>query len=111
MRNARMRRKPAAARARSARSRMARSGIAGDQNPAACIASQAAAAPARNFQQVAKKMANREELNVLSRLIDGALQHAVELNETMAAYILSIASREVSERIEQTEARLPTEPD
>jgi hypothetical protein len=110
MRNARMRRKPATARARSARSRLARSGIARDQNPAACIASQAAAAPARNFQQVAK-MANREELNVLSRLIDGALQHAVELNETMAAYILSIASREVSERIEQTEAQLPPEPE
>jgi len=56
-------------------------------------------------------MANREELNMLSRLIDGALQHAVELNETMAAYILSIASREVSERIEKTEADQPPEPD
>jgi hypothetical protein len=56
-------------------------------------------------------MANREELNMLSRLIDDALQLAVELDETMAAYILSIASREVSERIERAEANLPPEPD
>ena len=56
-------------------------------------------------------MANREELNVLSRLIDGALQLAIELDETMAAYILSIASREVSERIETMEADLPLEPE
>jgi hypothetical protein len=56
-------------------------------------------------------MANREELNMLSRLIDDALQLAVELDETMAAYILSIASRQLSERIELAEARLPPEPD
>ena len=56
-------------------------------------------------------MANREEFNMLSRLIDNALQLAVELDETMAAYILSIASREVSERIELEEADLPPEPD
>ena len=48
---------------------------------------------------------------MLSRLIDDALQLAVELDETMAAYILSIASREVSERIELEEADLPPEPD
>jgi hypothetical protein len=56
-------------------------------------------------------MANREELNMLSRLIDDALQLAEELDETMAAYILSIASRQVSERIELAEAKLPPEPD
>ncbi len=48
---------------------------------------------------------------MLSRLIDGALQLAIELDETMAAYILSIASRELSERIELVEAELPPEPD
>jgi hypothetical protein len=110
MRNARMRGRPAAARARSARSRMAKSGVARDLTPVTRTAPQSIAAPARNFQQVAK-MANREELNVLSRLIDDALQVAVELDETMAAYILSIASREVSERIEKTEADRPPEPD
>jgi hypothetical protein len=56
-------------------------------------------------------MANREELNMLSRLIDDALQLAIELDETMAAYVLSIASREVSERIELAEAERPPEPD
>jgi hypothetical protein len=56
-------------------------------------------------------MANREELNMLSRLIDDALQLAVELDETMAAYILSIASREVSERIGLAEAEQLPEPD
>jgi len=55
--------------------------------------------------------ANREELNLLSRLIDDALQLAVKLDETMAAYILSIASRELSERIELLKAELPPEPD
>jgi hypothetical protein len=54
-------------------------------------------------------MANREELNLLSRLIDDALQLAAELDETMAIYILSIASREVSERIELAEADRPPE--
>jgi hypothetical protein len=52
-------------------------------------------------------MANREELSMLIRLIDDALQLAIELDETMAAYILSIASRQVSERIELAEAELP----
>jgi hypothetical protein len=56
-------------------------------------------------------MANREELNMLSRLIDDALQLAVELDETMAAYILSIASREVSERIELSETGRPPDHD
>jgi hypothetical protein len=56
-----------------------------------------------NFQQV-EKMANPENLNGLGRLVDDALQLAIKLDETMAAHILSIASREVSERIEQAEA-------
>lgn len=56
-------------------------------------------------------MANREELNMLSRLIDNALQLAVELDETMAAYILSIASREVSERIEQAPTLVSPKPE
>jgi hypothetical protein len=54
-------------------------------------------------------MANREELNMLSRLIDDALQSAVNLDETMATCILSIASREPSERIALPEAELPPE--
>jgi hypothetical protein len=54
-------------------------------------------------------MANREKLNVLSRLVDDALKLATELDETMTAYILSIASRELSERIEQTETQRPAE--
>jgi hypothetical protein len=41
-------------------------------------------------------MANREKLNLHSRLIDDALTLAIERDETMAAYILSIASCEVS---------------
>jgi hypothetical protein len=40
--------------------------------------------------------ANREMLGMLSQLIDDALKLAMEQDETMAAYILSIASREVS---------------
>jgi hypothetical protein len=56
-------------------------------------------------------MANREELGMLGRLIDDALQLAVKLDETMAAHILSIASRELSERIEPPEVELPPEPD
>jgi hypothetical protein len=56
-------------------------------------------------------MANQEKLSMLGRLIDDALKLAMEQDETMAAYILSIASREVSERIEQSDARLPAEPD
>jgi len=110
MTNARIGRRPSATRASSARIRMARSGVAHEAKLATCIAFQPSAAPASNFQQVAN-MANREELNVLSRLIDGALQLAIELDETMAAYILSIASREVSERIETMEADLPLEPE
>jgi hypothetical protein len=54
-------------------------------------------------------MANREKLNALSRLIEDAFRLAMELDETMAAYILSIASRELSERIEQAEAQRPAE--
>src|SRR3954451_23078338 len=42
-------------------------------------------------------MAKREDLNMLRRLIDSALQLALELDETMTAHILSIARREVSE--------------
>jgi hypothetical protein len=58
-----------------------------------------------------KMRADREKLNVLSRLIDDALQLALQLDETMAAHILSIASREVSERIEVEEAERPADPD
>jgi hypothetical protein len=54
-------------------------------------------------------MANREELNTLSRLIDDALQSAVKLDETMATGILSMARREPSERIALPEAELPPE--
>jgi hypothetical protein len=66
------------------------------------------------FQRVdqrVKMRADREKLNRLSRLIDDALQLARELDETMAAYILSIASREVSERIELGEDERPDQPD
>jgi hypothetical protein len=52
-------------------------------------------------------MAKREDLNMLGRLIDGAIQLALELDETMTAHILSIASQEVSERIEAEEAPQP----
>jgi hypothetical protein len=52
-------------------------------------------------------MAKREDLNMLGSLIDDALQLALELDETMTAYILSIASQEVSERIEAAEASQP----
>jgi hypothetical protein len=61
------------------------------------------------FQRV-KMNADREKLNRLSRRIDDALQLARELDETMAAHILSIASREVSERMELAEAERPDEP-
>jgi hypothetical protein len=54
-------------------------------------------------------MAKREDLNMLGRLIDDALQLALELDETMTAYILSIASQQVSERIEAVEAGRPPE--
>ena len=56
-------------------------------------------------------MAKREDLNMLGRLIDGAIQLALELDETMTAHILSIASQEVSERIEAEEAPQPPESD
>jgi hypothetical protein len=65
------------------------------------------------FQRVdqrVKMKADREKLNRLSRRIDDAPQLARELDETMAAYILSIASREVSERMELAEAQRPDEP-
>ena len=52
-------------------------------------------------------MANREDLNMLARLIDDALQLALELNETMTAHILSIAGRQVSETIAAAEAGRP----
>jgi hypothetical protein len=42
-------------------------------------------------------VANREKLSVLGRRIEDALKRAIERDETMAAYILSTASREVSE--------------
>jgi hypothetical protein len=54
-------------------------------------------------------MANREELNMLSRLTDNAIQFALKLDETMATCILSIAGRELSEGIELLEAELPPE--
>jgi hypothetical protein len=54
-------------------------------------------------------MAKREDLNMLRRLIDSALQLALELDETMTAHILSIARREVSERIKAAEASQPPE--
>jgi len=66
------------------------------------------------FQRVNQRVemkTDREKLNMLSRLIDDALQLALQLDETMAAYILSIASREVSERIELQEAERPADPD
>jgi hypothetical protein len=47
------------------------------------------------------KMIYRRTINELSSLVDHARQLAIELNETTAAYILSIASLEISERIEQ----------
>jgi hypothetical protein len=56
-------------------------------------------------------MAKREDLNVLGRLIDGAIQLALELDETMTAHILSIACQEVSERIDAAEAVRPPESD
>jgi hypothetical protein len=65
------------------------------------------------FQRVDQRVtmkADREKLNRLSRRIDEALQLARELDETMAACILSIASREVSERMELAEAQRPDEP-
>ena len=48
---------------------------------------------------------------MLGRLIDDALQVAIELNETMAVYVLSIASREVSERIAEAEPERPPVPE
>jgi hypothetical protein len=63
------------------------------------------------MNQRMKMRADREKLNMLSRLIDDALQLALQLDETMAAHILSIASREVSERIEFQEAERPADPD
>jgi hypothetical protein len=56
-------------------------------------------------------MTSRDKLNLLSRLIEDARKLATDLDEIMAAYILSIASREVSERIERTEMQQPAEPD
>ena len=45
----------------------------------------------------------------MNHLIEDALKLATQLDETMAAYILSIACREVSERIEQAEAQRPAD--
>jgi hypothetical protein len=107
LRNSPIRRRPSTLRARSFRFRLR-------VNRGLRLATFVAPAPilelVSNFQQ-ASKMATREDLNMLSRLVDDALQLAIKLDETMAAYILSIASREVSERIEQAEAERPPEPD
>jgi hypothetical protein len=55
-------------------------------------------------------MATEKDLNTLGRLIDHALQAAVQLDETATIYLLSMASEEISQRIEAT-SRTTTVPD
>jgi hypothetical protein len=54
-------------------------------------------------------MAKREkDINDLSLLIDQARLLALELQQSIAAYLLSMASLEISERIEGAEHRHPS---
>jgi hypothetical protein len=55
-------------------------------------------------------MPTEKDLITLSRLIDHALQAAVQLDETATIYLLSMASEEVSQRIEAAK-RTTTVPD
>jgi hypothetical protein len=41
-----------------------------------------------------------KDLNTLSRLVNHALQAAVQMGETTTIYLLSMASRDVTEKIE-----------
>jgi hypothetical protein len=108
MRNPRRKARPSNGQARSGNIKVAES--ANDRARLPPAAASSSWEITGNFQQVTK-MASREQLNMLSRMVDEALRLAVELDETMAAYILSIASREVSERIEGKEARKPFLPE
>jgi hypothetical protein len=50
-----------------------------------------------------------KDLNTLSRLVDDALAAAVQMEEKTAALILSMASLEVSHRIEAIDDTMPEE--
>jgi hypothetical protein len=41
-----------------------------------------------------------KDLNTLSRLVDHALQAAVQMDETTTVFLLSMASQDVTEKIE-----------
>ncbi|CAN5416542.1 hypothetical protein BH11PSE4_BH11PSE4_25580 [soil metagenome] len=45
-------------------------------------------------------MADLEQLNKLSRLIDEAYYYAIQTNQDMAAFVLAVASQEVTEQLE-----------
>jgi hypothetical protein len=55
-------------------------------------------------------MPTEKDLNTLGRLVDHALQAAVQLDETATIYLLSMASEEISQRIEAA-SRTTTVPD
>jgi hypothetical protein len=56
------------------------------------------------------QMPTEKDLNTLGRLVDHALQAAIQLEETTTIYLLSMASEEVSQRIEAAK-RTTTVPD
>jgi hypothetical protein len=45
-------------------------------------------------------MPTEKDLNTLGRLVDHALQAAVQMHETTTIYLLSMASQDVMEKIE-----------
>jgi hypothetical protein len=49
-------------------------------------------------------MKNQEMLSELNSLIEEAFELALQIDQNMAAYVLSIASLEVSERMKETTA-------
>jgi hypothetical protein len=49
-------------------------------------------------------MKNQEMLGELNSLIEEAFELALRIDQNMAAYVLSIASLEVSERMKETTA-------
>jgi hypothetical protein len=55
-------------------------------------------------------MPTEKDLNTLGRLVDHALQAAIQLDETTTIYLLSMASEEIAQRIEATN-RTTTVPD
>ncbi|WP_375414571.1 hypothetical protein [uncultured Bradyrhizobium sp.] len=47
-------------------------------------------------------MSEREDLSALSRMVDAALQLAAQMKQDTAAYILSMASLEISNAMKAT---------